>query len=237
MERLRRARVAVIGLGGVGSWAAEALARSGLGRLDLVDLDDVCVSNVNRQLPALDGAIGVPKAQVLAERFRAIHPAGCFNPVIEFFTADNANRILGLEAAPPERPDFVIDAIDSTTHKCLLAALCLRHGIPIIISGAAGGRCDPTRLAVRDLAEATHDRLLREVRHRLRREHDLPRKGPMGLRCVISTEPPVAPAVCDAEEGTGARLNCDWGYGSATFVTGAMGFAAAAQAVAILARA
>lgn len=222
----------VVGLGGVGSWAAEALARSGVGSLSLVDLDDICVSNVNRQLPALDGAIGRPKAEALAERFQAIHPGGAFTAVLEYFTADNAFRLL--EA----RPDYVVDAIDSVANKSLLAATCRRLGVPNVVCGAAGGRTDPTRLTVRDLSEVTDDRLLREMRKRLRREHGWPREGSMNLPCVISTERALPPAACEGDRGLtdgGARLNCDSGYGSAVFVTGAMGFAAAARVAADLA--
>jgi tRNA threonylcarbamoyladenosine dehydratase len=247
LARLRAAHVLVVGLGGVGSWAVEALARSGVGRLTLVDLDELCVSNVNRQLPALDGAIGQPKAEALAVRVRAIHPEACVDAVLEFFTEHNALRLLGLAPGMESgRPDFVIDAIDSVANKCRLIALCRAHQLPLAVCGAAGGRRDPTAVRIEDLARVTHDRLLSEVRRRLRREHGFPRdeKKRFGVRCVVSAEPPVFPAddgsVCASRDAAAAsggslRLNCDSGFGSAAFVTGVFGFAAASMAVGHLA--
>ncbi len=234
LDRLRAARVLIVGLGGVGSWAVEALARSGLGALVLLDLDEVCLSNVNRQLPALDGTVGRFKAEVLAERVRAIHPGCDVVARTEFFTEGNADAILS------EPWSGVIDAIDAVTNKCRLIAGARVRGIPLIACGGAGGRRDATRFRIADLADVTHDRLLTEVRRRLRREHGLPSAGrPMGVPCVFSSEPLVVPrrdgTVCAATEtlpddppgGEVRRLNCDWGYGSASFVTGAAGLAAA----------
>lgn len=231
LARLQAARVAVIGVGGVGSWAAEALIRSGVGGLLLVDLDDVCVTNVNRQLPALDGTIGRPKVEVMAERLRAIHPTAAIQPLPEFFTAETAEAIL----APPL--DHVVDAIDSPSLKALLAAECRRRGVPVILSGGAGGRRDPTRIRVADLAESTHDGLLAQVRRLLRRRHGFPAAGRrMGVECAFTPEPPVFPApdggVCANREAAGdLRLDCRSGYGTACFVTGAFGFALASRVV------
>lgn len=237
LARLRQARIMVVGLGGVGSWAVEALARSGVGHLTLVDLDEVCLSNVNRQLPALDGNIGRFKAEVLAERVRAIHPRCDVEAKVEFFTESTAERLLAGSW------DGVVDAIDAVANKCRLIAACRSRDIAIVACGGAGGRADPTRVRHADLAEVTHDRLLAEVRKRLRREHAFPEAGkPMEVPCVFSTEPMVVPrqdgTVCPAAsvearlEGPEVRrLNCDWGYGSATFVTGTFGFAAAAWLV------
>ncbi len=244
LERLGSAHVAVVGLGGVGSWIVECMARSGLGALTLIDLDEVCLTNVNRQLPALDGAIGRFKAEVLAERVMAIHPGCRVEPVIEFFTESTADRLLG------PGYDVVVDAIDVVANKCRLIAGCRARGIPVVVCGAAGGRRDPTRLRWADLAEATHDRLLAEVRRRLRREHGFPAIGaPMGVPCVFSTETPVVPdrdptQVCETGGGTdgsvpegGAvsrRLGCETGLGSAAHVTGAFGLAAAAGTVELI---
>jgi tRNA A37 threonylcarbamoyladenosine dehydratase len=239
LEQLRQAHVAVVGLGGVGSWTVEALARSGVGALTLIDLDEVCVSNVNRQLPAIDGAFGQFKAEVLAERVRRIHPECRIQPIIEFFTESTSDRLLG------GRYDAVVDAIDAVGNKARLLAGCRARGMPVIACGGAGGRTDPTRLRCVDLAEASHDRLLSAVRRQLRREFGFPGKGkPMGIACVLSTEPavlpPETPEVCEggarvdgaeAEDRGPKRLGCDWGYGSAAFVTGAFGFAAAAWVV------
>ena len=184
LARLRAAQVLVVGLGGVGSWTVEALARSGVGVLTLVDLDDICVSNVNRQLPALDGTIGRAKAEVLAERVRGINPECRVEARVEFFTEDSAERLLQRGAGGGERgradrltPDFVVDAIDSVANKCRLIALCRAQGIPLVSCGGAGGRRDATQVRVVDLARTTHDRLLSEVRKRLRQAHGFPREG------------------------------------------------------------
>ena len=189
LTRFRAAHVMVVGIGGVGSWAVEALARSGLGRLTLVDLDDVCVSNINRQLHALDTTVGQPKVQIMAERVRAISPEARVDARVEFFTADTASRLLGLEAgsSSEDRPDFVVDAIDSMANKVRLIALCHGAGIPLVVCGGAGGRRDPTAVRVADLAAVTHDRLLSEVRKRLRREHGFSRTSKkLRVDCVHS---------------------------------------------------
>lgn len=228
LERLRRAHVCVVGIGGVGSWAVEALARSGIGELTLVDLDELCVTNFNRQIHALDGAIGRPKVEVMAERVRAIHPTCRVHAVQQFFTSDTAGGIL------QTRFDGLIDAIDTLTNKCRLIAECRSRNIPMVVCGGAGGRRDPTQVHVADLADTTHDRLLQKVRERLRKEHGFPRDGQKtGIDCVYSPEPPIYPhtdgSVCaEREPGSELRLNCDRGYGTASFVTGTFGFAAAA---------
>ena len=249
LARLRHAHVCVIGLGGVGSWSAEALARSGLDELTLVDLDDVCVTNINRQLHALENTIGRPKVEALAERLRAINPALRVTPVTEFFTAATAEKIF----AP--RFEYVLDAIDNVANKARLIAHCHARQIPIITCGAAGGRRDPTALRLTDLARSSHDRLLAQVRKKLRAEHGFPGEPTLfNVPAVFSTEAPVSPqtlaadhdvaAACNADLQTAAdthngadanRRNCNSGLGSATFVTGAFGFAAAAHIVTALA--
>jgi len=238
LARLRSAHVVIVGLGGVGSWAAEALARTGVGRLTLVDLDEVCVSNVNRQVPALDGQIGRAKVEVMAERLRAIAPELVVDARLEFYTETSAERLL-----PPggPQPNVVIDAIDAVANKVRLIAQAHRQGIPVVICGGAGGRRDPTQVRISDLSEVTHDRLTREVRKRLRQEHGFPRgEKKFHLDCVWSMESPVFPqkdgTVCavgqgEREPGESGRLNCDWGFGSAAFVTGTFGFAAASRAI------
>ncbi|MFM1767516.1 MAG: hypothetical protein RJA22_45 [Verrucomicrobiota bacterium] len=235
LERLRAAHVCVVGVGGVGSWAVEALARSGVGALTLVDPDDVCVSNTNRQLPALEGGYGLAKVTALAERVRAIHPDCRLLPLQEFFNETSADRILGAGFA------YVLDAIDSPAQKCRLIAGCRERGLPIFVTGGAGGRRDPTALRVADLAKSTHDRLLAEVRSQLRKHHGFPGEGSLfGIDCVYSPEPVVYPArdggVCaQREPGSELRLDCESGYGTACFVTGAFGFAAAGRIVQALA--
>lgn len=228
LARLQSAHVGVIGIGGVGCWAAEALARAGVGRLTLVDLDDVCVSNVNRQLHALDGTVGRPKAEVMAERLRLINPAVTVDACLKFFTPSTAEELL------TPAYDYLVDAIDSTSNKCWLIARCRERGLRLVTAGGAGGRKDPTQIRVADLARSTHDRLLEAVRTRLRREHGFPRGASLfGVEAVYSTEPAVYPGGAgDACPGNvrrelGVKLNCEGGYGSACHVTGTFGFVAA----------
>jgi tRNA A37 threonylcarbamoyladenosine dehydratase len=231
LERLRGAHVAVIGLGGVGSWAVEALARSGIGRLTLVDLDDVCVGNVNRQLHALDGEWGKPKVEVMARRARAINPECEVHPIQAFFLKSNGEELFR------EGFDYVLDAIDSPARKCLLIALCRANSIPVITTGASAGRRDPTAIQVADLAFSSHDRLLQEVRKKLRVRHGFPRGAqPFGVECVISREPVVYAkpdgSVCHQPGAKkDLRLDCDSGFGTASFVTGTFGLVAASRIV------
>ena len=232
LGKLRAAHVCVVGIGGVGTWAAEALARSGIGAITLVDLDEVCVTNINRQLHALTETVGHTKVKAMAERIRAINPDCRVIAEQKFFNAQTAEELL----AP--KYDFVLDAIDDTTNKILLLVRCREKKLPVIACGGAGGRRELTSVRVGDLSKASHDKLLSEVRRRLRQEHQFPaEQSAMGIPCVYSVEKTVFPqpdgSVGDkraaAEEG--ARLNCDGGLGSATFVTGAFGFAAAGLVV------
>ena len=242
LPRLQAAHVAVVGVGGVGSWTVEALARSGIGALTLIDLDDVCITNTNRQLPALADTIGQPKVSVLAERARAIHPGCRLTPVLEFLFASNVSRLL-----PPDL-DFVVDAVDAMAIKAVLIDHCHRTNLPVITSGAAGGRRDGTQVRVADLGVAGGDPLLSQVRRQLRRVHGWPAGAMqppalMGVPCVFSTERPVYPqsdGSCAAAPETtaekGLRLDCAGGFGAATFVTGAFGFALAGEVVRQLAQ-
>jgi tRNA threonylcarbamoyladenosine dehydratase len=236
---LAASHVAVIGLGGVGSWTVEGLARSGIGGLTLIDLDDVCITNVNRQLPALDGQIGRPKAVALAERVRLIHAACRVTPTMEFFTRATVDSLL---AGPF---DYVVDAIDQVPAKALLIASCRDRGWPVLTVGGAGGRTDPTQVRTGDLGEASADALLRLVRKTLRREHGFTpgaQRGRMhfGVRCVWSEERqrfPWSDGTCATtpEPGAKLRLDCASGFGTAVFVTGAFGLAAAGEVVRALA--
>jgi len=239
LERLRAAHVCVIGVGGVGSWTVEGLARSGVGALTLVDLDDVCLTNVNRQLPALDGQIGRAKVGVLAERVRLINPGCRVEQAGEFFTEASAERLL----APPF--DFVVDAIDNMTNKARLIAGCRDRGLSCLTVGAAGGRRDPTQVRVGDLGDAENDLLLRQVRKKLRRDFGFAAgatRGRMhfGVRCVWSGERPIFPwadGTCqpDPEPDSNLKLDCESGFGTAVFVTGVFGLAAAGEVVRIVA--
>lgn len=232
LERLGGAHVCLVGVGGVGSWAVEALARSGIGGITMIDLDEVCVTNTNRQLPAIEGNVGRPKVEVLAERVRAIAPGCVVNPVQEFFTTDTAERLL----APGYT--WVIDAIDKLKNKCLLIARCHQKGIPIVTVGGAGGKRDGTEVRVVDLAESRNDMLLKMTRRDLRREYGFPRdiQIPFGVRCVYSGEKPSYPhsdgTTCSVkEDGSDLTLDCASGFGAASFVTGAFGLAAAGEVV------
>lgn len=233
-ERLRRAHVCIVGIGGVGSWAVEAVARTGLGAITLVDLDDVCISNVNRQLHAVTGEFGKPKVAVMTQRVFAINPDCNVHALHSLFTKSNADEILAT------RFDGVLDAIDSPSLKALLIARCHERGIAVVTTGGAGGRRDPTALRVEDMSRTTHDPLLQATRKILRVKYDFPRRGKhLGVTCVYSPEAPVFPAkdgsVCEAPEpGSNLRLDCRSGYGTACFVTGAFGFAAAAQVVKLI---
>lgn len=238
-ERFRCAHVVVVGVGGVGSWTVEALARSGIGRLTLIDLDDVCVSNVNRQLHALDGTIGRPKVEVLAERCRAIQPGIEVVADTAFVTPANLARRI------PDDADCVVDAIDSVAAKAALIAWCKRRKLPVVVTGAAGGQTDPTRIRVADLTRTEHDPLLAKVRARLRRDFGFSRnpRRRFSVECVYSDEQLVYPGsdgeVCFQKpaDGDATRLDCASGFGAATFVTGSFGFTAAARVLARLAKA
>ncbi|HLP25492.1 MAG TPA: tRNA threonylcarbamoyladenosine dehydratase [Acidobacteriota bacterium] len=232
LPRLHAAHVAVVGVGGVGSWVVEALARSGIGALTLVDLDDVCVTNTNRQLHALADTVGRPKVAVLAERVRAINPDCRVTTHTEFFTAQSAERLLAAKFT------WLVDAIDGMSNKALLIAACVQRGQPVLTVGGAGGKRDATRIRVGDLGESQGDDLLRLVRKKLRRDHGFARGEHQiyGIPCVYSNEKPVFPwanGTCstEPEPGTSLKLDCASGFGTGVFVTGAFGFAAAGEVV------
>ncbi|HEX5538499.1 MAG TPA: tRNA threonylcarbamoyladenosine dehydratase [Methylophilaceae bacterium] len=229
LAKLQAAHVCVIGLGGVGSWAAEALARSGVGRLTLIDLDNIAESNVNRQLHAVDGAFGKAKVTAMAERIHAINPACEVHEVEDFISPDNVAFMLG------HGFDAVLDAIDDARAKIAIAVYCRQHRLPLVIAGGAGGRLDPTQIKTDDLAWVTGDRLLAKVRNSLRRDHGFPSgsvnaKKPaakFGITCVYSNEPLQRPdANCETDSAI-SGLNCA-GYGSSVCVTAAFGMTAAA---------
>lgn len=229
-ERLRAARVAVVGLGGVGSWAVEALARSGVAELVLIDLDHVAESNINRQVQALSGTLGQSKVQALAERIHNIHPGCRVRGVEEFVDASNWPALL------PQPVDALIDACDQVRAKQALAEWALRERVPLVCVGAAGGKQQPQRVEVEDLQDTTHDPLLASLRQRLRKAQAAPRQGRIGVRCVFSRENVARPieAACDTEAASpGAPLACH-GYGSSVTVTATFGMVAAAEVLAQL---
>lgn len=234
VARLARAHVAVVGLGGVGSWAAEALARSGVGALTLIDADEVCTSNVNRQSHALEGEFGRAKVDVVAARLRAINPGLRMRALAQFVTVKNLPELLGSGI------DAVIDACDALRVKVAMIAFCRRRKIPIVVSGSAGGRCDPTLIAARDLSKTEHDILLGLVRKKLRDDFGWTRnpKRYFGVQAVFSREnvnyPQADGSVCktrpDAREGA-LKLDCSGGLGAVMHVTATFGMVAAARVI------
>ncbi len=238
LARFAGSHVTVVGLGGVGSWLVEALARSGVGRLTLIDADDLCVSNTNRQLPALAGHYGRGKAEVMAERCRAINPAIVVEAVASFLTPSNLEALLG------HGYDLVIDACDSFRTKVEAIVWCRRRKIPIITVGAAGGRLDPTLVRVRDLSRTEHDAMLALIRRKLRSEFNFP-KGPkryFSVPAIYSLEnvqyPQADGTVCGLRPKLGAdaalKLDCGAGLGAATHITGTFAFVAAGKALEML---
>lgn len=235
VERLCSRHVCVVGLGGVGSWAVEALARSGVGKLTLIDADDICVSNTSRQLHALEGQYGRGKAEALAERCRAINPEIQVEIVASFLTAGNLVELLD------RNYNLVIDACDSFRSKVEMIAWCRRRKLPIIVSGSAGGRTDPSQIRVRDLSRTEHDALLALIRKKLRQEFNFPKNADryFGVPAVYSLEnvryPQADGSVCGTRPVLGPdaalKLDCGAGLGSATHVTGAFAFVAVAKAM------
>lgn len=219
---LHNGRVAVVGVGGVGSWAVEALARSGVGNITLIDFDQIAVSNVNRQIHALESTFGKAKVHALEERIRDINPACQVSAVEDFVTPDNVTQLL-----PSGAFDVVIDACDAAKAKAALIAHARAHDIALVVCGAAGGKSNPLNLKQADLGHVTHDALLARVRNRVRKEFQLrtDKKGRFGIPCIYSEEPSRRGASCAT-----SNLSCS-GYGSVVTVTGAMGFAAAALCI------
>lgn len=221
-----RSHVCVIGIGGVGSWAAEALARTGIGKLTLIDMDDVCVTNTNRQIHALNHNVGELKTAVMVERIKAINPECQVDYIDDFITPDNVAEYLNRGF------DYVIDAIDSVRPKAALLAYCRRYKIPVITTGGAGGQIDPTQIQVTDLAKTIQDPLAAKLRERLKSEYGVVKnsKGKLGIECVFSTEPLVYPqpdgtacAVKSTADGV-KRMDCSAGFGAVTMVTASFGF-------------
>ena len=234
---LTSAHVAIAGVGGVGSWAAEALARSGIGAITLIDMDDICVTNSNRQIHTLANTIGRPKVEAMAERLRAINPECRVTAVPQFVTIRNMDKVL------PRDCSAVVDAIDSVTHKAALLAHCRRQKQWVICAGGAGGQMDPTRIRVADLSRTTQDPLLAKVRNLLRREYGFSRnpKRRFSIPAIYSEEQLTYPTpeggTSHEKPGEGpTRLDCSTGFGAASFVTGTFGFVAASRVLEHLAR-
>ncbi|WP_206485391.1 tRNA cyclic N6-threonylcarbamoyladenosine(37) synthase TcdA [Thalassotalea sp. G2M2-11] len=230
---LKDSHFCVIGIGGVGSWVAEALARSGIGTITLIDLDDICTTNINRQIHALSTTIGESKVEVMAERIKQINPECVVHCVEDFVTQENLVELMSAHY------DYVIDAIDSVKIKSAIIAYCKRNKLPIITVGGAGGQSDPSQIQLSDLSQTYQDPLLSKVRNQLRREYQFSRntKRKFGIDAVFSTEqlmyPDSSGEVCHAkqtQEGT-MRLDCSGGFGAATHVTASFAFFAVGKAI------
>jgi len=231
-SRLARLRICVVGMGGVGSWTVEALARTGVGHITIIDHDDVTEGNINRQIHALTNTIGESKVELMRERVAQINPQCDLNPIDDFLAESNLSRYID------QQFDVVIDAIDSIRFKAALIYFCKRNRISAITTGGAGGRTNPLAVDVADLSRTWNDALAAKVRSRLRSEYGFTKnpKRRFGVECVFSTEQPVYPdkmgGVSHSRPGVpGASLDCEHGYGSVSMVTGTFGLVAAARAI------
>lgn len=222
-QRIFDAHVLIVGIGGVGSWVAEALGRSGVGALTLVDMDHVAESNINRQIHALSQTLGQSKVIAMRERIEQINSSARVQTIDDFVTPDNWSSVYA-QARQVGCVDAVVDACDQQAAKTTMAAWSLQAGIPLITVGAAGGKTQAHRVDQADLSDVTHDPLLAQLRYRLRKSHGAPRQGRMGVTCVFSREAVKQPgASCGTQDGS---LNCH-GYGSSVAVTAAFGMASA----------
>jgi len=241
-KKLQQSHFCVIGVGGVGSWVAEALARNGIGHMTLIDLDDICITNINRQIHALTDTVGSSKVDIMHDRILQINPDCQVNVIEDFVTVDNLTTLFD------NNYDYVIDAIDSVDIKTRLIAYCKRNKMPIITIGGAGGQIDPSQIAIADLSKTYQDPLLAKVKNQLRREFNFPRsdikkasKRKFSIDAVFSTEQlrypnkngDVSLAKPEVNEGsnTGMRLDCSGGFGATTHVTATFAFFAVARAI------
>lgn len=223
----------VIGIGGVGSWSAEALARSGIGSITLIDLDDICTTNINRQIHALSDTVGVAKVDVMTSRITQISPDCNVHPIEDFVTPENVSQYL------TNAFDFVIDATDSIKAKAAIIAHCKRNKIPVITVGGAGGQVDPREITSGDLARTTQDPLSAKLRSELRRFYNFSKnpKRRFGIECIYSTEQLRYPQPDGSVAGNkstmegSTRLDCSSGFGASTMVTASFGMTAAARAI------
>lgn len=231
-QQLEDLHVCVVGIGGVGSWAVEALARSGIGAITLVDYDEIAASNINRQLHTLSDTFDKKKVFVMAERIQQINPACNIQAIDDFLTMNSYESILG------QGYDYVIDAIDSIKFKSLMIYYCKRNKIPIVTTGGAGGLTDPSMIHVSDLSKTYNDPLAAKVRSQLRSQYHFSRntKRSFGVECVFSSQQPVYPkedgSVSHEKPGIhGISLDCRFGYGASSVVTASFGFMAASRAI------
>lgn len=229
-HRLQQAHVCVAGIGGVGSWVAEALARSGVGAITMIDHDDIAVTNINRQIHANSSTLNQSKVNTMAQRIEQINPACDCYAVDDMLVTKNIDNYIG------ENLDYVVDAIDTITFKAALIVHCKQRKMPIITIGGAGGRTDPSKVGIADLSKTWNDTLASSVRKRLRQKHGWSRNPAhrYGVECVFSTQQPMYPqgdgTVAQKKPGmAGVTLDCDTGYGSLVGVTAVFGFVAASR--------
>lgn len=238
LAKLARAHFAIVGLGGVGAWAAEALARSGIGELTLIELDDVCVTNTNRQAHALSSTVGQPKNSVVGHRLKDINPEMTIHSVHDFLDKKNMRNLIG-EQTNGKKFDIVIDAIDSAYIKAPLAAYCSALKLRLVMCGSSGGKRDPRHVQIADLGRTSSDPMLAKVRTQLYRKYNFKRDNNRKFRIdtVFSTEQMVYPkpdgSVCMDKQALqgGVKLDCTSGFGSSVMVTGTFGFMAASRAI------
>ncbi|WP_419853250.1 tRNA cyclic N6-threonylcarbamoyladenosine(37) synthase TcdA [Actinobacillus pleuropneumoniae] len=226
LAKLRQSHICVIGIGGVGSWAVEALARSGIGKITMIDMDDICVTNINRQIHAMTGTIAQLKTEAMKERIERINPECVVEIIDDFITPENIPEYLN------RGYDYVIDAIDSVKTKAALIAYCKRNKIKMITTGGAGGQTDPTQIQITDLSKTIQDPLASKVRSLLRKEYNFSQnpKRKFGIDCVFSTQPLIFPKMGEGCE-VSAMMNCANGFGAVTMVTATFGFFAVSRVI------
>lgn len=239
MKTLFQTHIMIVGVGGVGSWAAESLARSGVGKITLVDFDEVCITNANRQLHALQGMVGQKKVMVMAERLRKINPQMQVGAVAQFYNEENSDEIFS------HKPDWILDCIDNITAKCHLLSRCKKENIKVISSMGAGSRMDPLQIKLTDLSKTSRDPLAQAVRKALRDNYGFPKvRGSFGIPCVYSDEALMTPEKLKYDKGEGFKCVCPQGqndyhscekrsviHGTASFITGSFGLAMSAYVV------
>lgn len=238
MMKLFNTHVMVIGLGGVGSWAAESLMRSGVGQMTVIDFDEVCITNTNRQLHALQGLVGKKKAQLVAERLQRINPQSKVEARVEFYNAESSESIFNL------KPDYIVDCIDNLTAKIHLLNECKKRNVKVITSGGASARLDPSKVKLTDLGQTYMDPMAAQVRKLMRQKYEFNESKNWGIPCVFSDEEPRQPVELKYDKGQGFKCVCPQGqnnlhscdnrnmiYGTSSFVTGAFGLMMASWVV------
>lgn len=226
LAKLRQSHVCVIGIGGVGSWAVEALARTGIGKITMIDMDDICVTNINRQIHAMTGTVAQLKTEAMKERVERINPECVVEIIDDFISPENIPEYLN------RGYDYVLDAIDSVRTKAALIAYCKRNKIKLITTGGAGGQTDPSQIQIADLSKTIQDPLASRVRSLLRKEYNFSQnpKRKFGIDCVFSTQPLIFPKMGEGCE-VSATMNCANGFGAVTMVTAIFGFFAVSRLV------